>query len=85
MFYIMQYKYLNLIAISLFAILLIISTPIIQAAEIVSLPQQKGSDEIVSSTESLMQEEINDLFGDDPYLGQTSYLQSPDSFKHERK
>ena len=28
---------------------------------------------------------MNDLFGEDPYLGQTSYLQSPDGFTQRDK
>ena len=28
----------------------------------------------------MTEKQMNDLFGEDPYLGQTSYLQSPDGF-----
>ena len=33
----------------------------------------------------MTQKQMNDLFGEDPYLGQTSYLQSPDGFSQRRK
>jgi len=36
--------------------------------------------ESVKASKQMTQKEINDLFGEDPYLGQTSYLQSPDGF-----
>ena len=35
--------------------------------------------------DQMTQKQMNDLFGDDPYLGQTSYLQSPDSFSQREK
>ena len=60
-------------------------------------PADTNADEIDSSlielepTESLQaprqmtEKQMNDLFGEDPYLGQTSYLQSPDSFSQRKK
>ena len=42
--------------------------------------QQMIPEEILESPELMTQEQLNDLFGEDPYLGQTSYLQSPDGF-----
>ncbi len=33
----------------------------------------------------MTQKQMNDLFGEDPYLGQTSYLQSPDGFSQRDK
>ena len=36
--------------------------------------------EAVEAPKQMTQKEMNDLFGEDPYLGQTSYLQSPDGF-----
>ena len=33
----------------------------------------------------MTQKQMNDLFGEDPYLGQTSYLQSPDGFNQREK
>ena len=41
--------------------------------------------QIVEAPKQMTQEEINDLFGEDPYLGQTSYLQSPDGFSQREK
>jgi len=32
----------------------------------------------------MTQKEMNDLFGEDPYLGQTSYLQSPDGYSQKK-
>ena len=43
------------------------------------------NEKIVDSSKQLSQEQINDLFGEDPYLGQTSYLQSPDGFNQKKK
>ena len=36
--------------------------------------------ESMEAPKQMTQKEINDLFGEDPYLGQTSYLQSPDGY-----
>ena len=33
----------------------------------------------------MTQKQMNDLFGEDPYLGQTSYLQSPDGFSQREQ
>ena len=45
-----------------------------------SLTQDIEPGEIIEVPNQMTQKEMNDLFGEDPYLGQTSYLQSPDSF-----
>ena len=45
----------------------------IEPAEIVEIPKQMSP------------KQMNDLFGEDPYLGQTSYLQSPDGFTQKEK
>tara|TARA_Y100001968_G_scaffold308496_1_gene327321 strand:+ start:3838 stop:4083 length:246 start_codon:yes stop_codon:yes gene_type:complete len=55
----------------------------LKAAEIDTTPQVVEPNEIVELPEQLTQEQINDLFGEDPYLGQTSYLQSPDSYSQK--
>ena len=39
----------------------------------------------VEVPDQMSQEQMNDLFGEDPYLGQTSYLQSPDGFSQREK
>ena len=41
--------------------------------------------ESVQAPNQMSQKEMNDLFGEDPYLGQTSYLQSPDGFNQKEK
>ena len=46
-------------------------------------PMLKDSEihiEIVEAPSQMSQKQMNDLFGEDPYLGQTSYLQSPEGF-----
>ena len=40
--------------------------------------------EIFESPNQMTQKEMNDLLGEDPYLGQTSYLQSPDGFSQRK-
>ena len=64
---------------------------------LISCPGDINEDEIDSSliesepTESVQaptqmtEKQMNDLFGEDPYLGQTSYLQSPDGFSQRDK
>ena len=65
----------------IFLSLLLIVFPVqLHAIEIDSSMQEIEACEKVEATKQLTQEEINDLFGEDPYLGQTPYLQSPDSF-----
>ncbi len=41
--------------------------------------------ETVQSPNQMTEKQMNDLFGEDPYLGQTSYLQSPDGFSQREK
>ena len=41
--------------------------------------------EIVQAPRLMTEKQMNDLFGEDPYLGQTSYLQSPDGFNQRDK
>ncbi len=54
---------------------------LLQAGEIDTTSQEvERIDEIVELPDQMTQEQINDLFGEDPYLGQTSYLQSPDGY-----
>ena len=57
----------------------------LQAFEINLSAQEIETNEIVESPEHMTKEQINDLFGEDPYLGQTSYLQSPDGFSQKEK
>ena len=41
--------------------------------------------ETVQAPKQMTEKQMNDLFGEDPYLGQTSYLQSPDGFSQRKK
>ncbi len=68
------------IAFFFFGFLLIVFPYVIHASEIDSSMQPISPDEIVETHQKMTQKEMNDLFGEDPYLGQTSYLQSPDGF-----
>ena len=67
------------------SILLIIFPVALQADQIDSSQQEIQSSEIVDSPNHMTQKQINDLFGEDPYLGQTSYLQSPEGFTQKEK
>ncbi len=57
----------------------------LQADITVSSKQEMEADKTVEIPKELTQKQINDLFGEDPYLGQTSYLQSPDGFSQRKK
>ena len=67
--------------------LLFIFYPVsLSAAEIdPSLKITDDPTEIVEVPRQMTENQMNDLFGEDPYLGQTSYLQSPDSFSQRDK
>ena len=58
---------------------------VLQAGEIDLSSQELDTGEIVEAPKKMSEKQINDLFGEDPYLGQTSYLQSPDGFSHGEK
>ena len=66
-------------------LILIVCPLVLQAGEIDSTLQELDPSEIVEAPKQMTQKEINDLFGEDPYLGQTSYLQSPDGFSQRVK
>ena len=68
-----------------FSILLIIFPVALQADQIDSFQQEIESSEIVEAPNQMTQKQMNDLFGEDPYLGQTSYLQSPEGFTQKEK
>jgi len=58
----------------------------VSAGEITPLQTDSESQsEIVADPGKMTQKQMNDLFGEDPYLGQTSYLQSPDGFSQRDK
>ena len=67
------------------ALLLIVCPFLLQAIEINSSFQEIEPTEIVEGTKQMTQKQMNELFGEDPYLGQTSYLQSPDGFSQREK
>ncbi len=55
------------------------------ADEIDSSLIESDPTEIVQAPRQMTEKQMNDLFGEDPYLGQTSYLQSPDGFSQREK
>ena len=57
----------------------------LSAGEIDSSLQSSTPVTIDESLGEMTQKQLNDLFGEDPYLGQTSYLQSPDSYGKREK
>ena len=66
--------------------LLIICPAALTAGEIdISLQESQDHREILEAPSQMTQKQMNDLFGEDPYLGQTSYLQSPDGFSQRKK
>ena len=65
--------------------LLIACPASINAGGINSSVNESGSSQNVESPRQMTQKQMNDLFGEDPYLGQTSYLQSPDGFSQRDK
>ena len=70
----------------IFLALILIFFPFeLQAVEIYSSRQVVEPFEIAEAPKQMTQKEMNDLFGEDPYLGQTSYLQSPDGFNQRAK
>ena len=66
-------------------ILLIVSPAALNAVEIDSSLIESVPTKSIQAPKQMTEKQINDLFGEDPYLGQTSYLQSPDSFSHRDK
>ena len=57
----------------------------LQASLIDSTLEEFEPSEIVEAPKQMTQKQMNDLLGEDPYLGQTSYLQSPDGFNQREK
>ena len=66
-------------------LLLIVSPVALNAVEIDLSLKESDSGEIVQAPSQMTEMQMNDLFGEDPYLGQTSYLQSPDGFTQRDK
>ena len=65
--------------------LLIVCPVALNADEIDSSLTESDPTEIVQAPRQMTETQMNDLFGEDPYLGQTSYLQSPDGFSQRDK
>ena len=70
---------IRIVSLSL-GLLLIFCPRAVNADEIDSSVIESDPNEIVQAPRQMTEKQINDLFGEDPYLGQTSYLQSPDGF-----
>ena len=66
-------------------LLLIISPVVVNAGEIDLSLIESDPTESVQAPMKMTEKQMNDLFGEDPYLGQTSYLQSPDGFTQRDK
>ena len=67
-------------------LLLIVCPASVSAGEIDPSRKELGDHtEILEAPRQMTQKQMNDLFGEDPYLGQTSYLQSPDGFSQRDK
>ena len=66
-------------------ILLMVCPPSLDAVEMDLSLDNSLPDKIDEPSGEMTQKQINDLFGEDPYLGQTSYLQSPNSFSQREK
>ncbi|MBW3049586.1 hypothetical protein DNJ72_05625 [Prochlorococcus marinus XMU1403] len=71
--------------VSFFGLLLIVCPVALNAVEIDLSLKEPDPSEIVQAPSQMTEIEMNDLFGEDPYLGQTSYLQSPDGFTQRDK
>jgi len=66
-------------------LLLILCPSAVNADEIDSSLVESDPTETVQAPRQMTEKQMNDLFGEDPYLGQTSYLQSPDGFRQREK
>ncbi len=66
-------------------LLLILCPSAVNADEINSSLIESDPTETVQAPRQMTEKQMNDLFGEDPYLGQTSYLQSPDGFSQRKK
>ena len=72
--------------VSIFYVLFLIVVPVpVQASGLDSFRQEIDLGKIVEAPKQMTQKQMNELFGEDPYLGQTSYLQAPDGFSQREK
>ena len=65
--------------------LLILCPSAVNASETDSSVIESDPIETVKVPRQMTEKQMNDLFGEDPYLGQTSYLQSPEGFSQREK
>ena len=75
---------IRIVSLSL-GLLLIVCPGAVNAYEIDSSLIESDPTETVQAPRQMTEKQMNDLFGEDPYLGQTSYLQSPDGFSQREK
>ena len=75
---------IRIVSLSL-GLLLIVFPAVLNAEEIDSSLIESDTTEVVKAPRQMTEKQMNDLFGEDPYLGQTSYLQSPDGFSQREK
>ena len=73
------------IALIFLGLLFFVFPVVLQAVQIDSSMQEIEPLETVKAPKQMTQKEINDLFGEDPYLGPTSYLQSLDGYSQREK
>ena len=66
-------------------LLLILSPAAVNGDEIDSSLFESDPAKTAQAPMQMTEKQMNDLFGEDPYLGQTSYLQSPDGFSQRKK
>ena len=66
-------------------LLLIVCPACVNAVDIDSSLAESDPTETLQAPRKMTDKQMNDLFGEDPYLGQTSYLQSPDGFSQREK
>ena len=81
----MNYSLLIRIVSFSLGLLMILCPAAVNADEIDSSLIGSDPTEAVQGPTKMTEKQMNDLFGEDPYLGQTSYLQSPDGFSQREK
>ena len=81
----MNQFFVNFIFSIVLGFFLILCPSSLRATEVDSSPNESNSNETFEAPGQMTQKQMNDIFGEDPYLGQTSYLQSPDGFSQKDK
>ena len=75
---------IRIVSLSL-GLLLILCPVVVNADEIDSSLIESDPIETLQPPRQMTEKQMNDLLGEDPYLGQTSYLQSPNGFSQREK